>query len=682
MKKIAFLSTVVATVFAGCSFLSEERAQTVRVKPGADGPLSASTLEAARDLVRAARKDGRLSPEKPIEVVVAPGIYSLSEVFQLGKEDSGTPERPIVWRAEKPGTVRFLGGVKLESSSFAPVSDKAVLDRLLPEARAKALVADVSAHLPGALAPWPNQLNVPPAPWLYVDGVPGECARWPNLDEKDGGWAYFVKSVDTGYPVKDRHSNARNDMHPGAFRWEFPDRGARWNFAKGVWLYGYWTHDWSENSIKAKGFENTPTNQVMRLAGTHSYGCGNGTWGAKKRRFFVYNLLEELDRPGEWYLDRETKRLYVIPGEGWDKADIVLATSTKPFMRVADAHDIVVEGFSFECSHTTSPALTLHQTERVVVRDCGFSNLAGSALSLGGKRCRVEGCRMWNLGKNAISLAGGDRKKLVKAENVVENCDIHHYARFQRTYAPAVYAGGCGQIVRGCRMHHAPHNAILYGGNEHLFESNEVYRVLVETGDAGAFYTGRDSSTLGNVIRGNYFHDLGKDPMLSDYTMAIYFDDCDWGDAVYDNLFERAGSAVFIGGGNLHPVYGNVFLECPVGVHIDARGVTWRKSRNAFGFDKDGVSWFERKLRPFDFRSDTWRRAYPELEGLLKDRPDYPRMNPVTNNVFVACKRNFSIGKPASEVTNECPVVGNVFYTNRADAVKAGVRLEWNGAKR
>ena len=121
MKKIVFLSAAVAA-FAGCSFLSGERAQTVTVKPGADGPLSASTLEAARDLVRAARKDGRLSPEKPIEVVVAPGIYSLSEVFQLGKEDSGTPERPIVWRAEKPGTVRFLGGVKLESSSFAPVS--------------------------------------------------------------------------------------------------------------------------------------------------------------------------------------------------------------------------------------------------------------------------------------------------------------------------------------------------------------------------------------------------------------------------------------------------------------------------------------------------------------------------------------------------------------------------------
>ena len=42
-----------------------------------------------------------------------------------------------------------------------------------------------------------------------------------------------------------------------------------------------------------------------------------------------------------------------------------------------------------------------------------------------------------------------------------------------------------------------------------LLESNDIHHVLLETGDAGAFYTGRDWTTQGNVLRGNFVHDIG-----------------------------------------------------------------------------------------------------------------------------------------------------------------------------
>lgn len=675
MKKTIPLVLLLA-IGTACLNPSSTGEQTLHVDPSASDSKSFTSLEAARNYIRTARADGRLAMDRPITVLIAPGTYSVTNALALQSGDSGQPGAPIVWTAKRKGTVRLRGGVTLSPSAFSPVSEAAILDRLPTAARGRALVCDVSAYLPGELAPWPNQFNQPPSPWLYLDGEPAECARWPNADAVNDGWAYFTKSVDTGYPTKDVHSNARKDMHPGAFQWEFAEHGKNWNFDDGVWLYGYWTHDWSENSIRVKGFENTPSNQVLRLAGTHSYGCGNGTWGAKKRRFFAYNLLEELDAPGEWYLDRGTKRLYVIPTTNWAKANIVLATSEQSFIELKDASDVVFRNISFEYSHTRQAAVRIANGTRIEFDGCTFSGLAGSALGLTGRDCKVVDCQAWNLGASGFSINGGDRKKLVPANNLVLNCDIHHYAKFHRTYAPAIGIGGCGQKVIGCRLHHAPHNAILYGGNNHRFESNEVYRVLLETGDAGAFYTGRDTSTLGTVIRGNYFHDLGRDPNLSDFTMAIYFDDCDWGDAVYDNVFERAGKAVFIGGGNLHPVAGNTFIECPVGVHIDARGVTWREGkRKAFNFDKDGVSWHENKLKPFGFRGEPWRTAYPEIEGLLKDRPDLPRLNPVTNNVFVACKKNFAFDKLARSVTNECPVSANTFYTTREEAAQAGVRL-------
>ena len=37
--------------------------------------------------------------------------------------------------------------------------------------------------------------------------------------------------------------------------------------------------------------------------------------GAKSGRWFIYNVLYELDQPGEYVIDRANKMLYFIPPE-------------------------------------------------------------------------------------------------------------------------------------------------------------------------------------------------------------------------------------------------------------------------------------------------------------------------------------------------------------------------------
>ena len=39
----------------------------------------------------------------------------------------------------------------------------------------------------------------------------------------------------------------------------------------------------------------------------------------------IINLLEEIDYPGEWFLDHETQILYYYPPEDFENADIRLA---------------------------------------------------------------------------------------------------------------------------------------------------------------------------------------------------------------------------------------------------------------------------------------------------------------------------------------------------------------------
>jgi hypothetical protein len=214
------------------------------------------------------------------------------------------------------------------------------------------------------------------------------------------------------------------------------------------------------------------------------------------------------------------------------------------------------------------------------INGCVVANLAGSGISINGSRCAVRSCDVFNIGRSGISLNGGDRGSLTPANNLAENNHIHHFGIFQRTYAPGIGVSGCGQIARNNCIHDAPHNAVLYGGNEHLLERNEVYRVVMETGDAGAFYTGRDWASQGNILRNNYIHDLGGGNAEHVNTMGIYLDDCDCGDTLVGNVFHRAGRAIMIGGGRDNPVLNNLIVDCPIGRHIDSRGMTWKQWNN------------------------------------------------------------------------------------------------------
>ena len=613
----------------------------IEVSPGA-------SLADVRDCVRTLSPDDRT---RSIEIVLAPGEYVLPEGLDLASEDGGVlAEAPVVWRAAKSGTARIAGAPRIPPQSFRKVTDEALLGRLPEEGRGRVWFATIAplggpgivrAATPPAIAPLPDVFENVPPPMVFFGDVPGHLAAWPNGND----WTSFTEGVDRGTPVKfGDHTFWRN----GAFVWSHP-RAARWDFARGVWLNGYFTHDWRNCTARVGSYGNeNGTNAVMRLAADIPYGVLGGTWGRKERRFRAVNLFEELDAPGEWWLDRERGMLYVVPVT--DTADIRISFSTKPLLRGAGVANLRFEGIAFACNH--GPFVSFDSSRGISFRDCTFTGTASDAIILSGdtRDTTVTDCTIAHCGAGGIKLSGGDRRTLTASGSIIENCRIYDFGIFRRTYAGGVRLEGCGHVLRSCEIWDAPHTAVFWEGNDMLLESNDVHHVLLETGDAGAFYTGRDWTTQGNVLRGNFVHDVGAGTTAAEEgadaavsgtnAMGFYFDDCDCGDEVTDNHFRNVPRAIMVGGGRDHPIRGNIFENCRLAISIDCRGITWGDKWKT----PDGEYLLEEKAHAIGYDGGVWAARYPRLARILNDHPREPLYNPIESNVFVNCGNVLAIG--------------------------------------
>lgn len=619
-------------------------------------------LLAVRDRIRSARASGRITSDEPVTVSLAPGDYAVPRTLALDGRDSGTEKAPLVWRARKPGTVRFLGGRVIPRAAFAPATG-VIGERLDPAVRGKVLVADVAPYLVGEPQGWPDHpRGVMPGVWLYHNGKSQTVARWPNRDAADGGWFGFSNVLENCGWQLDREK-------PAVF--EFPgDRPLRWRFDEGVWVTGYLIVDWDCDTVRIASYDKAT--HGARLASATTWGVGKADWPFFRRRIFVQNLLEELDQEEEWYLDRKAKRLYWWPSSKEPEGEIALAQALTPYFKVAGAHDIVIENIDFSYSHGDA-AIVIDACERCSVRSCGFLCHGGAAATVSGRRNRISRCTMRNLGGTAVTLAGGSPKDLLPANNIIERCRIENISMYKRTASPGIVLEGCGNAVRDNVLLNSPDKAMQYSGNEHLIADNEFGFVTQESGDTGAIYSGHHAEWLGTIIFGNYIHDLARTPAESDARCGVYFDDCDWGDDVIGNVFRRAGRAILIGGGKLHGVWNNLVSESYCGVHVDARGYFWRAKKNgSFYWDKEGRPFCRYRFAEAGIDPDRppYSVVYPSLREAMEDHPEFPYMNTVMGNVFAACKEPFAYSEDAQRA------IGTSTPGNRvvADAAEASAR--------
>jgi len=161
-----------------------------------------------------------------------------------------------------------------------------------------------------------------------------------------------------------------------------------------------------------------------------------------------------------------------------------------------------------------------NRLERCVLRNAGQYGIQINGSNSGLDQCEVSDC-----GDEGVILLGGSRAALTPGNNFVSNSRLNDNGRIDWCYHPAVSLSGCGQIVSHILIDGMPHSAILFTGNNHLMEYNEIRRVCQSTSDAGAIYSGRDWGYRGNIIRYNYIHHIAT-TQGANGAHGIYLDDC------------------------------------------------------------------------------------------------------------------------------------------------------------
>jgi hypothetical protein len=587
-----------------------------------------ATLEKARDLLRA-----RQSKAGGAVVHVRSGIYLRTEPFLLSETDSGVEGGRITYRADGDG-VRLVGGRMVPASAFRPVSDPAVKARLPEAARAHVIELDLAKLGLKNTGPFPDLFRDGGGiVELFMNGKRLPLARWPNE-----GYTTIKRVTDSGVWSGD---NKRG----GTFQYR-DKRAAGWQkaVADGLWLKGFWRVPWQPETVRVAAIDPvagtiTQAQEVGGGLGAKTSKVVNGTRvGNGKEEWYALNLLEELDRPGEWCLHFPTKTLYLWPPEdAGSSPEIMIADMKEPMVIIKNAANITFQGFILEGG--LGDGISVDGGSDVLIAGCEMRNLTGTGVVIdGGRKHRVVSCDIHHLGRGGIYVGGGDRKTLTPGSHEVLNNHIYRVGQLQTTYAPAIMLGTYGSDLAGsslkaeavgCRMahnliHDLPHAAVLYGGNDNVLEYNEVWRVAQDSYDVGAFYTWHDWTSRGNILR----HNLVAD---SPGCNAFYMDDGDSGDTVTGNVIWRTDYGPFIGGGRDNVIKGNLVIDAGRGgLHIDDRGV-------ARGYNQNSRHLMA-GLKAVDYQSPRWSTRYPELVGILNDDPAYPKGNKLIGNVLIGSK--------------------------------------------
>ena len=276
-------------------------------------------------------------------------------------------------------------------------------------------------------------------------------------------------------------------------------------------------HFWIESRIPFEKIDETT--HTAHLAFKPRLPLTEGNRGAS---YYVDNVFEALDEPGQWYLDRPAGMLYYLPrtGEKITTVDIVAPRLGQLLLFEGNPlRNQWVEGIDFDGLTFAHTEWTPGGEARTATPQAAC-HVPGAVSFKHARHCSLSRCRIEHAGSYGIELLDGC------SDIVLRNNTIRDLA-----------AGGI-KIWHDCRRTIVEDNVIADGG--HRFHSAVGVLIGKSSGNIISHnhihdfdYTGisvgwtwgyEESSAYGNIIEYNHIHHIGRG-MLSDlggvYTLGV-----------------------------------------------------------------------------------------------------------------------------------------------------------------
>jgi hypothetical protein len=614
---------------------------------------------------RAQRAVRQVDRRVPIQVWLHQGTYYLDSPVTFEPQDSGTPESPVTWSAWQDEMVTLSGGQRL-NCQWTPhangVFKTAVTEKL-----------DFSQ--------------------LFVNGKRKIRARYPNYDPSQPGKSGYLQAAGSiPQDAQDPFAGPDADM---TFSAEAP-RGVQ--FDPATFTSKRWTHpEEAEIHIFQEAYWG---NLQWRLNGidpeTHSiwFGEGGQQIGAKwdknparvggRSRYFIENIFEELDSPGEWFLDKRMNILYYYPEAGIDlKTALVEVPRLEHIIHFAGTQaqpvkNITLKGIRFAHSLSTYlcrydvPSLSdwsIHRggtvfaegTRQCSIQDCWFDAVGGNAVFVNNynREFSVTGCKFTETGDSAMCFVGdlaqtNGAQRQFPYECQASNNLVHDCGVFGKQIA-GVYISRAKRItVSHNLIYNMPRAAICVGDSTwggHVIEFNHTHDTVLETSDHGPFNAwGRDRAWSLAQSHGPYTADRGIDAydVLVDAMEPVI---------VRNNFFdEKSGWGLDLDdGASNYKIYNNISIggvsfKWREGAYREVHNNVWYKSRvapcfhvgNNYNHDR-----YYNNITVMDSSDTQWPAGWPWWPQMFLSVIAPPAVGPwfeeVDHNIFYAESGEFQV---------------------------------------
>ena len=459
---------------------------------GNDGPFA--TVSRARDAVRALLKT-RKEP-RPVRVALRGGTYYLDQPLEFGPEDSGVEGAPVVFAAAAGEKAVLSGGRRIENGRWGELNGMKIWVMDIPEVKA---------------GTWRFRQ-------LFVNGERRPRTRLPKQGE------YRIESL-PGYTGDFLRSPTKQFVYASG------DIVPTWRNLRDVEIVGITR--WLDNRLPIARVD--PEHRTVTFDRTSLFALVETS--ERPSVYWVENVFEALDTPGQWYLDRPRGVLYYLPrpGEEMPSAEVIAPRLTQVLRVVgragATVHDLQFEGLVFAHTEWQPPADYASSLQAGV-------EVPGALLFDYAERCAVTGGGIEHVGNCGVEVNVGCADIEIARNQITDigagGIRIGHFFSWETEGAARLTERG---VQRKAAMPKGPHSeritvadneiahcgrftaeavGVFVGDNaNNKVIHNHIHDVLYSGISVGSVQDFGPSQATGNVIEYNHVHDIGQG-MLSD----------------------------------------------------------------------------------------------------------------------------------------------------------------------